>query len=179
MNSIDSTYVHLALSVDKLVRFIASVVSILSLATMFIALMLEVIVRYFTDQSLGWATESPNILFPWFVMGGAVLAAQHGQHITVKAILGFLSNSTKKVLFVILELIVIGFFGYLAYVGFDVLDVVSSEVYPITKLSAKWAYIALVTGLFGLVITAASNIILIINEPEPTKIREPLGETEI
>ena len=179
MNSINSICVHFALSVDKLVRLIASVVSVLALAIMFIALMLEVIVRYFTDQSLGWTTESPSFLFPWLVMGGAVLAAQHGQHITVKAILGFLSNSVTKVLFVILELIVIAFFGYLAYVGFDVLKVVASEVYPITKLSAKWAYIALVAGLIGLVITAISNIILIINEPEPTKIREPLGETEI
>jgi len=34
-------------------------------------------------SSLAWASELPELLFPWIIMSGVVLAAQSGSHISV------------------------------------------------------------------------------------------------
>ena len=62
--------------VDDAVVASSVVLGITSLSVMFGSLMLDVVVRYATNQGLGWPTEVPNILFPWLVMSGVVLAAQ-------------------------------------------------------------------------------------------------------
>ena len=37
--------------------------------------------RYVSGSSLQWANEVPELLFPWLVMAGVVLAAEKGAHI--------------------------------------------------------------------------------------------------
>jgi len=54
--------------VDKVVVIASTAVAITALVVMFVSLMAEVVVRYLTNQGMGWPTEMPNILFPWLVM---------------------------------------------------------------------------------------------------------------
>lgn len=175
----DSMPIKIALSVDRIVTILALLAAVSSLLIMFIALLLEVIVRYVTGGSLGWTTETPNILFPWQVMGGAVLAAQYGQHIAVKALLPFLSKTVARILFIALELLALAFFGYVAFVGLDVIEIVGSEVYPVTGMSAKWAYMALIAGFIGLVLTSLSSAVQLLSVDDPLTFRASVVEAEI
>ena len=54
----------------------------LSTTVIFLILVANTVLRYATGASLQWANEVPELLFPWLVMSGVVLAAQHGAHIT-------------------------------------------------------------------------------------------------
>src|SRR3546814_16589616 len=83
----DGLPLRAATGLDKFIYLASVVIALGSLLTMFVALLLEVVVRYATNSGLGWPTELPNLLFPWLVMSGVVLAAQRGQHIAVTAIL--------------------------------------------------------------------------------------------
>lgn len=179
MNGTDSTIAKAALSVDRGISFLAWVAAVSSLSAMFVALFLEVVVRYITKSSLGWTTEVPAILFPWLVMGGAVLAAQRGQHIAVTAIIPALSTGLLRILIIVLQLLVIGVFSWLAYMGMDVIHIVATEVYPVTRVSSEWAYWALIAGLGGLVLTAVSNIILVATAQNPLSVRESEVEIEL
>jgi TRAP-type C4-dicarboxylate transport system permease small subunit len=50
-------------------------------AVIFVILCANTVLRYTTGSSLQWANELPELLFPWLVMAGVVLAAQQGSHI--------------------------------------------------------------------------------------------------
>lgn len=175
----DSTLIKVALSVDRLVTILALLASISSLLIMFVSLMLEVIVRYVVGGSLGWTTETPSLLFPWLVMGGVVVAAQHGQHIAVKTILPLLSKVAARILFISLELLALIFFAYVTYIGMDVIEVVGSEVYPVTGVSAKWAYLALIAGFSGVAITALSSAVQLFVVDDPFSFRASIAEAEL
>lgn len=157
--------------VDKVVVIAGTAVAITALVIMFVSLMAEVIVRYFTNQGMGWPTEMPNILFPWLVMGGIVLAAQRGQHIAVTAIQARLGRMGNKVLLIGHQALIAATFFYLAWVGLDVLEITGTEVFPVTGITAKWAYLALIAGFVGLGITALTTLGHLLPASDPLAVR--------
>lgn len=157
--------------VDDAIVAASVAVAIGALVVMFVSLMAEVIVRYLTNQGMGWPTEMPNILFPWLVMGGIVLAAQRGQHIAVTAIQGWLGRGGNRVLLVGHQALIAATFFYLAWVGLDVIEITGSETYPVTGISAKWAYLALIVGFVGLGLTALTTLVRLLLAGDPLAVR--------
>lgn len=157
--------------VDRLLVLLSVAVAITSLVAMFVSLMVEVIVRYATDQGLGWPTEMPNILFPWLVMSGIVLAAQRGQHIAVTAINGWLGRSGNRVLLLGQQVLVAATFFYLAWIGLGVVEITGGEEFPVTGISARWAYMALIVGFVGLGVTALTTFARLLQAEDPLKVR--------
>ena len=96
--------------VDRVIVSISMVIAVITICVMFFSLMAEVVVRYITNQGMGWPTEMPNLLFPWLVMSGIVMAAQQGKHIAVETIQGFLSKNTNRFLAILLQLLVVATF---------------------------------------------------------------------
>lgn len=147
------------------------VLAVTSLSVMFISLMAEVVVRYLTNQGMGWPTEMPNILFPWLVMSGIVLAAQRGQHIAVTALNGMLGRGGNRVLLLGHQVLIVATFFYLAWVGLDVLEITGTEEYPVTGITARWAYLALVAGFVGLGLTALTTFVRLLLASDPLAVR--------
>lgn len=162
---------QLAKWVDSAVVAIGVVTVIAALVAMFVSLMAEVAVRYLTNQGMGWPTEMPNILFPWLVMGGIVLAAQRGQHIAVTAIQGWLGRGGNRVLLIAHQVLIAATFFYLAWVGLDVIEITGSEIYPVTGISAKWAYLAMIAGFVGLGLTALTTLVHLLHADDPLAVR--------
>ncbi|MCV2219673.1 TRAP transporter small permease [Thauera sp. Sel9] len=157
--------------VDKAIVAASTVVALTAMVVMFVSLMAEVVARYVTNQGMGWPTEIPNILFPWLVMGGIVLAAQRGQHIAVTAIQGMIGRGGNRVLLVAHQLLIAAAFLYLAWVGLDVVEITGSEIYPMTGIAAKWAYLALIAGFAGLGITALTTLVHLLRASDPLVVR--------
>lgn len=157
--------------VDSAIVAVGVVVVIGALVAMFVSLMAEVVVRYLTNQGMGWPTEMPNILFPWLVMGGIVLAAQRGQHIAVTAIQGWIGRGGNRVLSIAHQVLIATTFFYLAWVGLDVIEITGSEIYPVTGLSAKWAYLAMIVGFVGLGLTALTTLVHLLHARDPLAVR--------
>jgi len=157
--------------VDNTIVGISTTLAIGTLAVMFLSLMAEVIVRYLTNQGMGWPTEMPSILFPWLVMGGVVLAAQRGQHIAVTALNGILGKSGNRILLIAHQILIAAAFFYLAWVGLDVIEITGSEAYPVTGITAQWAYLALIYGFVGLGITALTTLVRVLQADDPLSVR--------
>ncbi|MFI0398909.1 MAG: TRAP transporter small permease [Thiolinea sp.] len=152
-------------------------VAIATLSVMFVSLLLEVIIRYFSNQGLGWPTELPSILFPWLVAAGVVLAAQQGQHIAVAALPSLLKTANTRRLLLVLQVITAVTFYYLAWIGLQVVEITGAEVYPATGISARWAYLALIVGFVGLGLTATTTFVKLWFAPNPLSVREqPIEE---
>jgi TRAP-type C4-dicarboxylate transport system permease small subunit len=165
--------------IDKAIFAIFVVLAFASAVSMFASLFLEVIVRYLTNQGLGWTTELPELLFPWLVMSGVVLAAQRGQHIAVTAILGFLNRTATRVLLVLLQLLVGATFFYFTYLAYNLLEIVGEELYPVTHISQYWGYLAMVVGSAAVGVTAVTTVWRLILADNPLDVRAHVTKEEI
>lgn len=165
--------------VDRVIVAVSIVIAVITISVMFFSLMAEVVVRYITNQGMGWPTEMPNLLFPWLVMSGIVLAAQEGKHIAVETIQGFLGKTTNRILMMLLQLIVIATFFYLAHVGLFVIEITGSETYPVTQVSAKWAYLSIIVGFTALGITGITTFVRLMLANNPLSVRSHTLEDSI
>ena len=64
---------------ERIVTGVCRVVLWVSTLVIFLILVCNTVLRYATGSSLQWANEVPELLFPWLVMSGIVLAAAHGK----------------------------------------------------------------------------------------------------
>jgi TRAP-type C4-dicarboxylate transport system permease small subunit len=165
--------------VDRVITVAATTISIVALVAMFLALCAEVIVRYITKTSLGWPTELPNFMFPWLVMMGIVLAAQHGAHISVTLLLGKIGRGAQRSLLLAMQVVAALTFFYLAWIGLEVIEITGAEVYPVTGVSARWAYLALIAGFAGVGITALTTFVRLLQAGDPLSVRVHHAEEEL
>lgn len=157
---------------DSAIKALSVMVVVSTLISIFCALLLEVIVRYVTKNSLGWPYEIPNLAFPWFVMIGIVLAAQKGSHVSVELIHTFLNKTLNKLLLCTINLISVAIFSYLAWVCIEVIETVGAETFPVTGVSASWVYLSMQVGFVGLALTGITNTIKLIYAENPLLIRK-------
>lgn len=149
----------LVTTIDKWLSRFSIVVVISTLLAIFCSLLLEVIVRYITKTSLGWPYEIPNIVFPWFVMLGIVLAAQKGMHVSVQLLDRWLPKKINKLIFFLTNLAAAVLFTYLAWVSIEVIETVGIEEFPVTGISASWVYLSMLVGFLGLALTSLTSIL--------------------
>ncbi len=164
---------------DKIVAYSAAILSMGALVVLFMALMAEVIVRYLTTKGLGWPAEMPNLLFPWLVMGGIVLAAQRGQHIAVSAGLLMMRPNHARLLLVAMQVLIAVTFIYLGQAGIAVIEVTGSETYPISGITARWAYLAVVAGFFAIALTAITTGVRVMLADDPLSVQALTPEEDI
>jgi TRAP-type transport system small permease protein len=83
---------------DRTIGATCRAVLYLTLAVVFAILTANVVLRYVAGTSVASASELPELLFPWMIMAGVVLAAQHGSHIAVVIFTQKLGASRRWVL---------------------------------------------------------------------------------
>jgi len=170
---------NLVNGVDRVIEVISMIIAVFTITVMFISLMAEVVVRYITNQGMGWPTEMPNLLIPWLMMSGIVLAAQLGKHIAVETIKSFLSKNVNRVVMMVLQLLVIATFFYLAWVGLFVIEITGSELYPVTGVSAKWAYMSIIVGFTALGVTGITTFLRLLFAEDPLTVRSSTLEDSV
>lgn len=85
-----------------------------------------VIFRY-SGYSLVWYDEVATILLAWVTYYGAALTALKRAHIGVPEVVALLPASARLVVALIAEAAIIAFFILLAWVGYQVLDILSAD----------------------------------------------------
>ena len=95
------------------------------------------------------------------------------------AILGFLGNTATRWLLILLQVLVGATFFYLAYVGQGLLEIVGSEEYPVTGISAYWAYLAMVVGFVAVGLTAITTIWQLLLAEDPHSVRAHVSEEDV
>ena len=61
--------------IERGVTLLCHTVAWVSTTVIFLILAANTVLRYATGSSLQWGNEVPELLFPWLVMAGVVLAA--------------------------------------------------------------------------------------------------------
>jgi TRAP-type C4-dicarboxylate transport system permease small subunit len=95
-----------------------------------VALFLEVMVGIVfrsSGHSLSWYDEIASIMLAWLTFYGSALASHKRAHISCPEIVEKFSAPVRWVLQVITQLLVIGFFALLAWVGFDIMPILATD----------------------------------------------------
>ena len=116
-----------------------------TLAVVFVILAANVALRYVAGTSLASASELPELLFPWMIMAGVVLAAQHGSHIAVVIFTQKLGASRRWVLGAG-SLVVAVLYAALAATAWPLMEIAADERSPILQVPGSVSVGCLVIG---------------------------------
>ena len=112
----------------------------------FVILCANVILRYTTGSSLQWASEVPELLFPWLVMAGVVLATQQGTHISVVILIQRLPLEVRRWVLVAGGLVVVALYAVLAAAAWTLMPIANDELSPMLQIPGSVTVGSLLLG---------------------------------
>lgn len=133
--------------IERGVASLCRVVLWLSTSVIFVILCANTVLRYATGASLQWANEVPELLFPWLVMAGVVLASLHSAHIATTFLMDAVPAKVRRLVAIVSWLIVAGLYGTLAVATYRMLDIVHDEKSPILQLPGSITYACVMAGM--------------------------------
>lgn len=151
--------------VDQAAGFLCRWTLYLALTLTFLILSINVGLRYAAGTSLTWAAELPELMFPWMIMAGVVLAAQHGSHIAVVILTQRLGASRRWVL-AAGSLLVAALYLALAWTTWPLFEVAADERTPILEVPGSVSVGCLMLGFVLLSIVTLVRLPLIWSGPK-------------
>lgn len=140
--------------IERAIVLICQILLWLTTSVIFVVLCVNTILRYTIGESLQWGAELPELLFPWMVMSGVVLAAAHGAHITTSFLADTLPAKARQMLGVLTWLLVAGLYATLSRATWQMLEIVADEKSPILQVPGSVTYGCVMVGMVMLSVLA-------------------------
>lgn len=142
---------------ERIIIGVCRVVLWMATVVIFLILVVNTVLRYITGSSLQWANEVPELLFPWLVMAGVVMAAQQGAHIATTFLMEALPRTVQRIVATIGWLVVAVLYAVLSVATYRMLDVVHDEKSPILQLPGSITYACVMVGMVLLAVLALKS----------------------
>ncbi len=139
-------------ALERAIVVVCSVVLWVTTVVIFVILAANTALRYASGASLQWANEVPELLFPWLVMAGVVLAAEKGAHIATVFLVDSVGAGARRIIAVIAWLAVALLYAVLVRATWRMLEIVHDERSPILQVPGSVTYACV---LIGMVLIAA------------------------
>lgn len=143
--------------VERSVAGLCRVVLWLSTIVIFVILVANTVLRYATGSSVQWANEVPELLFPWLVMSGVVLASLQGAHIATTFLMEALPGAVRRMVATVSWLAVAALYATLSVATFRMLEVVHDEKSPILQVPGSITYGCVMAGMALLALLALQS----------------------
>jgi TRAP-type C4-dicarboxylate transport system permease small subunit len=163
--------------IQRTIVLICEGVMWITTAAIFFILCVNTILRYSTGASLQWAAEVPELLFPWMVTAGIVLAAARGLHITTSFLVDAVPTALRRLLGVTIWLCVAGLYFTLSFATWNMLEIAHDERSPILQVPGSVTYGCLMVGMLMLAVLALQSAWNVWTHSETTD--HPLSETNV
>ena len=86
---------------------VAVSIFVATVSFLFVAIFVNVVLRYIFKQGIAWAYEIPAILFPWSVASAVVIATVFGRNIQVALLTNLLGHRARRVVGMAVQLVMI------------------------------------------------------------------------
>jgi TRAP-type transport system small permease protein len=106
----------------------------------------NIALRYLTNQSLPWADEVARYLMIWMTFLAAGLVLRQGGHVAITNLQEALPTRAQQALRAALVILLLGFFGYMVWVGQDYMTRMGRQLTPATRVSYWYVYLAMPVG---------------------------------
>jgi TRAP-type C4-dicarboxylate transport system permease small subunit len=140
--------------IERGIAALCQVLLWVSTVVIFLILVVNTVLRYVSGTSLQWANEVPELLFPWLVMSGVVLAAMHGAHITTTFLMAKFSGLVRRAVGAVGWLVVSVLYATLSVATYRMLDIVHDEKSPILQIPGSITYACVMGGMAMLAVLA-------------------------
>jgi TRAP-type transport system small permease protein len=142
---------------ERLISAVCMVILWVTTCLIFFILVANTLLRYSMGSSLQWANELPELLFPWLVVSGVVLAAVRGNHIATTFLMDSLSASSRRVVGVLVWLVVAAMYATLSLATYRMLEIVADERSPILHVPGSVTYGCMLGGMLMLGVMALQS----------------------
>lgn len=122
-------------------------------------LVVNVFVRYVLEGSVEAASELPTLLFPWFVMGGIVLAAVRGNHVAMQLTMHSLPPVGRQFLSLLIHGLSAVVFAVLGWSAVENTVIAHDELSTILHVPGSVGYAALTLAFFLLALCALTAFV--------------------
>jgi len=148
--------------VDASIQTLCRVIIYITTVLLFVILATNVFLRYLSGSSLSWAGELPELMFPWLVMAGVVLAAQYGSHIAISWFLDRIPVSARRVIVVLNCFILMAAYAALAWGTYTLMPIVSSERTQVLQVPSSVTYSCMLAAFLMMIVTSLTQAIRLI-----------------
>lgn len=124
------------------------------MAVLFVEVTLGVVFRAF-GSSLVWYDEVASILLAWLTFYGSALASVKRAHIGCPELVEKMGRSARHAFGIVAQVLVIGFFALLAWVGFSIMPVLAGDA----LVSLPW-----VPMNFAMSVVPISSVLILVAE---------------
>jgi TRAP-type C4-dicarboxylate transport system permease small subunit len=142
---------------ERVVAVLCKAVLWITSSVIFLILVANTLLRYAAGSSLQWANEVPELMFPWLVMAGIVLASLHGAHIATTFLMEALPAHVRRVVAVLGWLTVAGLYLTLSSATYNLLEIVHDEKSPILGVPGSMTYGCILGGMVMLALLALQS----------------------
>jgi TRAP-type C4-dicarboxylate transport system permease small subunit len=97
------------------------------LAAMFIAFIVQIVMRYVLNAPVGWTAEVSTLAWLWGILWGAALVLRDEEEIRFDIIYGVVSPGLRRLFDAITGTVVVGVFGYSLPAVFDYITFMKVE----------------------------------------------------
>jgi TRAP-type C4-dicarboxylate transport system permease small subunit len=104
----------------------------------------NIVNRYLLHQSAAWAPELAGFIFTWVVFLGVSAAAKRSMHVSVRVLADRLPYRWRTVLGTVIELILVAFFAYGAWLALKITVSSYARVSPVMGLPYSYVYASVV-----------------------------------
>lgn len=132
---------------ERAVVAVCSVVLWITTIVIFVILAANTGLRYLFGTSLQWANEVPELLFPWLVMSGVVLAAEKGSHIATVFLVEAVSPALRRLIAMLSWTAVAVLYAVLVRATWGMLEIVHDERTPILQVPGSVTYVCVMLGM--------------------------------
>ncbi|MEY3779665.1 MAG: hypothetical protein RL103_1873 [Pseudomonadota bacterium] len=142
---------------ERAIVFVCSCVMWVTTVVIFLILTANTFMRYLGAGGLQWANEIPELLFPWLVMAGVVLAAEKGAHITTVFLVESVSIKARRSIAILTWLAVAVMYAILVRATWGMMEIVHDELTPILQLPGSITYVCVLAGMVMLFVLAMQS----------------------
>ena len=171
-------WTSLSSAIERAIGWACEAVLYVTTAAIFVILSSNVILRYTTGASLQWASELPELLFPWLVLSGIVLAAQHGTHIAVVILTQRLPEAMRRLVLTFGGIVVIGLYLLLAWSALELMPIAADELSPMLGVPGSVTIASLAIGfLLIAILTLISTVRVWNGQPVESELAHEVAQS--
>ena len=143
--------------IDGAVQSVCRWILYATMVFLFLVLSVNVALRYIGGTSMQWAGEVPELVFPWMVMAGVVLAAQHGTHISIVWLTEKFSAPVRRFFSLLNATLLFAGYGFLTWGTWTLLPIVHTEHSHVLGVPSSVTYGCMMLGFTALMLTSLTQ----------------------
>jgi TRAP-type C4-dicarboxylate transport system permease small subunit len=119
-----------------------------------------VLSRYVVPTPATWVEEVTSISFAWLIFVGAAEVHRRNQHVSVDLLTNILPSPAQKALALLVDLLVISYCFYVAYLGVRQTIVMHTSMTSMLRIPLSVSYTGFTIGIFCMGLRALQKLVV-------------------